>query len=79
MLLQLARRKYAQRFILEVIRAITSGTKGVDGRYDYAVNGQGPVVGRAFYGTQDDGTVNPYVAVGGGATFPQLFMVYWAE
>jgi hypothetical protein len=70
LLLQLARRKYAQRFILEVIRAMTSGTKGVDGRYDYTANGQGPIVGRAFYGTTDLGVVTPYVAVGGGATFP---------
>jgi len=70
LLLQLARRKYAQRFVYEVIKAMTTGGRGIEGRYDYTQNGQGPLVGRAMYGTQDDGTYNPYVAVAGNATFP---------
>lgn len=68
-LLPLARQKYAERFVYEVIKSVTFGSKGISGRYDITANGSMPLAGRCLYGTTNAGAFTAYSAAN-NATFP---------
>lgn len=64
-LLKLAYRKYAKRWPLEIIGALTTGSPGIPGRYTIGLNGSMPVAGRCYFGYTTAGVATPYVPAGG--------------
>lgn len=71
-ILELAMRKYATRFVREVLEVFTFGGVGVQGRFTVGLNGSKPVAGRLFYGATDLGVYTPYAPNNGNDLKAQI-------